>query len=170
MCAGASGQGFLPGHTWEDILLPVFGDNEEMNVVIRPLVILVAWRNVFEDKKKEMESESLVRTDSAGRTWNKKRAYCFNHCKLDILFHLSKSILNYPHSGRWTDARWDCLNYPQLKIHTIFTNRFKRHTEWKVGNDSWSSCCYTVAFVLELGAQSASQVVSAPQAALQSFI
>lgn len=42
MCAGASGRGFLPGHTWEDILLPVFGDNEEMNVVIRPLVILVA--------------------------------------------------------------------------------------------------------------------------------
>lgn len=64
MCAGASGQGFLPGHTWEDILLPVFGDNEETNVVIRPLVILVARGNVHKEKK-EMESD-LVRTDSAG--------------------------------------------------------------------------------------------------------
>lgn len=36
------GKGSSQDTPWEDILLPVFGDNEEMNVFIRPLVISVA--------------------------------------------------------------------------------------------------------------------------------
>lgn len=36
------GKGSSQDTPWEDILLPVFRDNEEMNAVIRLLVILVA--------------------------------------------------------------------------------------------------------------------------------
>lgn len=81
---------------------------------------------MYEDKKTDKGSESLVRTDSAGLTWNKKRAYCFNHCKLDILFHLRKAI-EIIHTAHERRVRLPKRKLPIAKIHTTFTDRFKRH-------------------------------------------
>jgi hypothetical protein len=83
---------FLTGHSWEDSSLPVFGDHQTGGYL--------GDMRCVEDKKKEMESESLLRPDSAGLAWNNEHAYCFSHRKLGILLRLSKSTLAYPHSSR----------------------------------------------------------------------